>query len=135
LSLRKRYAEDYGSTLLSGRELIDWIKVAARRRAGRPAVASGDPNAIPLYFPNRVTIRFAGGGSEEEQVDLPVGSVASPDVARLVGTKLTQCVTPGLGAGRAAQLWDEILRGGSGSIRDLTALAAPSRASQATGIT
>jgi 2-methylcitrate dehydratase PrpD len=135
LALRRKYGEDYGSSLLSARELVDWIKLAARRRARRSTPTTGNTEAIPLYFPNRVTIRLAGGGSEEEQVDLPVASVASPDVERLVAAKLAQCVTPGLGAARAVGLWDAILGGGSQSIRELTDLATPAPSAQATGIT
>jgi hypothetical protein len=58
-------------------------------------------SAIPLPFPSRVMIELDDGRREVEQVDLPVGSVASPEVERVLEAKVLGELTPPLGEARA----------------------------------
>jgi 2-methylcitrate dehydratase PrpD len=82
LKLRARYSKDYHSSLFSPKELAKWLRVGAHELFQKSTLsAQGDftlNSAIPLYFPNRVTIGFSDGTKETVQVDLPVGAFCSP---------------------------------------------------------
>ncbi|MCC6554970.1 MAG: MmgE/PrpD family protein [Polyangiaceae bacterium] len=103
--LRRRYAEEYRSSLLPAAEAIGWLRALAGRRArgqegggAAPAPAS----AIPLSFPNRVTLEFDDGSTDSAQVDLPAGSFCSPGMESALRGKFMREVSPALGAQRAA---------------------------------
>lgn len=87
-----KYREEYRSSLLTPRELGGWLKLAAgrvARKASASAAAHAPANgAIPLYFPNRVTVELTGGRRETEQVDLPPGSFAAPTCRDVVARKV-----------------------------------------------
>lgn len=82
LELRRRYSQEYRSSLFPARELGRWIATAAKKVGSRTppstAVTEAAASAIPLYFPNRVTLRFKDGTRETAQVDLPVGAFCAP---------------------------------------------------------
>ena len=91
LKLRARYSKDYHSSLFSPKELAKWLRVGAHELFQKSALlAKGDftlNSAIPLYFPNRVTIQFGDGTKETVQVDLPVGAFCSPLVESAIREK------------------------------------------------
>jgi hypothetical protein len=76
------------------------LKRALSRRAPRTAGPLSD-GGVPLYFPSRVTVELTGGGREEERVDLPVGSMASPDVERSLEGKVVASLARTVGEERA----------------------------------
>lgn len=98
--LTSDYRTHYGSTLASPRELVHWVRIGIERiRHGAPAAASGD--YLPLYFPNRVTLRFCDGSQVSEQVDLQTGSMAAPTMPGVLEDKFLREVSPRLGDARA----------------------------------
>jgi len=88
-----KYRDEYRSSLLTPRELGGWLKLAAGR-VGRKPPPAPTAGAIPLYFPNRVTVELNDGGRETETVDLPPGSFAAPTCGAVVTAKVLQ-ETPG----------------------------------------
>jgi 2-methylcitrate dehydratase PrpD len=103
-TLARRYGDEYGSRLFSLADATSLLRrvpraLVSRRRPG-DGEAPGD-GGIPLYFPNRVTIELAGGGREEERVDLPVGSMASPGVERALEGKVVASLARTMGEERA----------------------------------
>src|SRR5262249_1590382 len=101
VALVRRYRAEYGSTLITPRELAGWVKVALRRRKPTPIART---SAVPLYFPNRVTVEV-DGRPETAQVDLPPGSFAAPTCQAEVERKVLAEAAPALGdAGARAAL-------------------------------
>jgi len=98
--LARRYGEEYGSRLFSMGDAANLLKRALSRRAPRTAGPLSD-GGVPLYFPSRVTVELTGGGREEERVDLPVGSMASPDVERSLEGKVVASLARTVGEERA----------------------------------
>ena len=103
-SLARRYADEYGSRLFTLGDATRFLQrmpraLVSRRRAEPEALDSG----IPLYFPNRVTVETADGGHEEERVDLPVGSMASPEVETALERKVIASLTRTMGEARARE--------------------------------
>lgn len=102
--LLRRYAEEYGTKRPSvqeiGRFALSLVRRKDRRSAAPPHVA-GTAQVTPLYFPNRVTIRFTDGNTETEQVDLPAGSFCSEHVERALERKFVQVIAPAIGAAAA----------------------------------
>ncbi len=98
--LASDYRTHYGSTLASRRELVDWVRAGIERmRHGAPEAAPGD--YLPLYFPNRVTLRLRDGSQVTEQVDLQTGSMAAPTMPGVLEDKFLREVSPRLGDARA----------------------------------
>lgn len=99
------YRRHYGSSLLSRSELTGWVRAATERlRSGappEPPAAEGRGAFLPIYFPNRVTVRFRGGAVAEEQVDLQTGSLAAATLPAALEEKFLHECTPRLGADRA----------------------------------
>jgi 2-methylcitrate dehydratase PrpD len=89
VGLVRRYRDEYGSTLITPRELLGWVQVAARRRRAKVPVGA-------LYFPNRVTIEV-DGRRETEEVDLPPGSFAAPTCLAELERKVLVEAAPALG--------------------------------------
>lgn len=90
------YRTHYGSSLLRGNELAGWVAaVIARIRRPAPVAPAGD--FLPLYFPNRVTIRYRDGSVAEEQVDLQPGSLAAPTMPAALEDKFLREVSPRIG--------------------------------------
>jgi hypothetical protein len=103
------YRAHYGSSLLRGGELAGWLR-AGLARLRRPASlvrdSQGSPLAahgefLPIYFPNRVAVRFADGRVAEEEVELQTGSLAAPTMPAALEDKFLREVSPRLGAERA----------------------------------
>jgi 2-methylcitrate dehydratase PrpD len=102
--LAARYRESYGSTLLSAGDLPGWVRAGfelLRRRSAptEPAPRAGD--YLPVYFPNRVDLRFADGTVAQAQVDLQTGSMAAPTAHDALRDKFLREVAPRLGGDRA----------------------------------
>jgi len=96
------YRAHYGSSLLRGGELAGWLRAGLarlRRPAREPAREPGE--FLPVYFPNRVTVRYRDGGVAEEQVDLQTGSLAAPTMPAALEDKFLREVSPRIGADRA----------------------------------
>jgi len=114
LKLRRRYAEEYQSSLLGWGDLLAGVRGALKRDA--PEETGGD--GVPLYFPARVTVRLADGREVSERVDLPAGSLASPRFEQELKAKVLRELP------RAA--WDAGLALESQDLGDLiTAFCAP----------
>ncbi|HEX2686779.1 MAG TPA: MmgE/PrpD family protein [Kofleriaceae bacterium] len=98
--LTSDYRTHYGSTLASPYEFVNWARVAIERmRYGAPEIAPGD--YLPLYFPNRITLRFRNGSQVREQVDLQTGSMAASTMPGVLEDKFLRETSPRLGAERA----------------------------------
>jgi 2-methylcitrate dehydratase PrpD len=120
--LAQRYRKEYRSTLLSADELAGWAKLAGRSLLGRKAPAAATAGGpVPLRFPNRVTIELVDGRREEAQVDLPVGSFASPAIAAELETKFLRETASALGA-RAPEAFAAGLRLESVALAELIRL-------------
>ncbi len=89
-ALRRRYAAEYRSTLLSWADLWAAARGALRRDRPRDALAAG----VPLYFPARVTIGFEHGARDSERVDLPEGSLASERFEAVLARKALAALPP-----------------------------------------
>ncbi len=96
-TLARRYREEYRSRLFSLEDLGELLRGALR--ADAPAPPGGD--GVPLYFPARVTAEFSDGRAETERLDLPTGSLASPDFDRELENKVLRELSPTLGASKA----------------------------------
>jgi hypothetical protein len=105
VALRRRYAEDYRSSLFSMKEAGASLRSAMRRRS-RGGRATRSTEGVPLYFPARVTFELRDGRRETEEIDLPVGALASGDVDRELDAKLVREATPVLGAENVRRLLD-----------------------------
>ena len=82
-----------------GRLLLAFAK--RRRRAEAPEHQPHSGQKTPLYFPNRVSIRFSDGSVESEQVDLPAGSFFSPTAESALESKFVRELSPSIGAAAA----------------------------------
>jgi 2-methylcitrate dehydratase PrpD len=99
------YREQYGSTLLRPKETLGWARAIVRRlRSAAPHSSAGE--AIPLYFPNRVSVELTNGGVETASIDLPSGSMASPRADEALFEKFFREAAPMLGAHRAREAFD-----------------------------
>lgn len=104
----RRYREEYRSTLFSpadARKLLEAGRARLRRGGGSAAPVNPVPGRVPLLFPNRVRVRFVDGREELEQVDLPVGSVASPAMERELEAKWNCEVPPSVGVRASRHAW------------------------------
>lgn len=100
LELRRRYRREYSSSLVSAAEAVGWVRALWNARSSAaPPSASG--SAIPLRFPNRVTLEFTDGHSDSERVDLPVASFCLPAAEAELRAKFTREVGANLGPERA----------------------------------
>jgi 2-methylcitrate dehydratase PrpD len=102
IGLAAAYRRHYGSTLFRSGDLGRWAQVALERWRNPVGARAADGGAIPLYFPNRVTVDFTDGMSVTEQVDLPSGSLASPTMESLLRDKFVRECAPALGGAAAA---------------------------------
>jgi 2-methylcitrate dehydratase PrpD len=94
------YRAHYGSSLLRGGDLAGWLR-AGLERARRPVREAPPGEFLPVYFPNRVTVRYRGGAVAQEQVDLQTGSLAAPTMPAALEDKFLREVSPRIGADRA----------------------------------
>jgi 2-methylcitrate dehydratase PrpD len=87
--LVSRYRDEYASELVSIGELASWVRALARRalRPGPEPLPAAD-SAVPLEFPNRVTVELDDGRRDTEQVNLPPGAFAAPTFADTVASKV-----------------------------------------------
>jgi len=104
LRLAADYRTHYGSSLLRPRDLLSWIRTAVGRWRKPPPPRGPRSEYLPIYFPNRISLRFRDGTVVRDQVDLPVGSMASPTMPGALEQKFLREVTPRVGdeAARAA---------------------------------
>lgn len=95
LRIRRRYAQEAGSSGLRLRDLASFLR--GRSETGGPKTAGGD--GVPLYFPSRVTIDL-GGETPSERIDLPAGSLASAQFEDALARKVLSVLpAEALGAG------------------------------------
>ncbi len=113
--LLRRYSAEYQMKATSARELgaflLSFVGLGRLGRLGKKSAApvtrlSANQQATPLYFPNRVTIRFTDGTTETEQVDLPAGSFAAASAELALEKKFVQELRPFLGSEGARQAFD-----------------------------
>lgn len=124
--LARKYKEEYGATLFSYREAIPWWKAAAKLpsvwKSEHDSIQGETPSAIPLYFPNRVTLELGDGSIYTEQVDLPLASFCSKQVQTQLQQKFLRETAPALGPKRAADAFTAGLKLGEGELADLIRL-------------
>jgi len=94
------YRAHYGSSLLRRGDLTGWLR-AGLSRLRRPAPAAPAGEFLPIYFPNRVTVRYRDGTVVQQQVDLQTGSLAAPTMPAALEDKFLREVSPRIGADRA----------------------------------
>jgi 2-methylcitrate dehydratase PrpD len=101
-TLSRRYAEEYGSRLFSLRDAA-LLAQRATRALTRPRGPRDETSheGVPLFFPGRVTIELTGGERDEERVDLPVGSIASPHATAALEAKVLASLERTVGEDRA----------------------------------
>ncbi len=131
LTLRRRYRDEYRSSLISGSELKAWLGAMGRRVASRRvrghATSSGP---VALAFPNRVTLELADGRTLIEQRDLPPGSFGSPGMKRTLETKFLREVAPTLGSDRAREAFALGLRLDETPLAELVAACVATNATE-----
>ena len=115
--LRRRYADEYRSSLFTWGDLL----AAARGALEDDAPESPTGEGVPLYFPARVTVTFSDGRTDRERVDLPVGSVASQGFDAELERKVVRELTPTLGEAAARGALDAGLRLETGPLDALVA--------------
>ncbi len=125
--LVRKYSEEYGSTLISPGEVAGWMKAVAQfrtssRRARSDSAPREKTSAIPLYFPNRVTVEMTDGAVHTAQVDLPVASFCAPEVQTELREKFMRETTPTLGLRRAADAFTAGLKLGDVELADFVRL-------------
>lgn len=96
LRLARDYRNHYGSSLLDASDLIGWVRAAIARVAGG-AVTAPPGDFLPIYFPNRIELRFADGGAVSGELELQTGSMAAPTMPEALEQKFLREVTPRLG--------------------------------------
>jgi hypothetical protein len=99
-ALARRYADEYGSRLFSFTDAVSFLKRAPMAIARRRRVALAG-EGIPLFFPSRVTVELQNGQREVEEVELPVASMASPDVLPSLRAKVLASLSRTVGPDRA----------------------------------
>jgi 2-methylcitrate dehydratase PrpD len=90
LTLVRRYRDEYSSSLVSAEEAGGWLRLAGHSvldggAAFAPPEVHG--SAVPLAFPNRVTLELSDGTRVSAQVDVPGGSFASPGMGAALERK------------------------------------------------
>ncbi len=109
----RKYSEEYRSSLITPAEAAAWIRAIAAAVAqprSHPSGGKAQTSAIPLFFPNRVTLEFSGGRTESARVDLPAGSFCSPGMEKeLEGKFLREC-GPRIGARNSERAFEAGLR-------------------------
>ncbi|MFO0548632.1 MAG: MmgE/PrpD family protein [Polyangiaceae bacterium] len=105
-NLLARYRAEYASQPMTLDEAKDAVVSLARRGRKRSA-ESIPPNAdaTPLLFPSAVEIKLAAGGEEREEVELPVGSIASIGVESELARKFLSEVGDSIGPARAKEAY------------------------------
>ncbi len=106
--LRRRYAEEYRSTLFRWSDAV----AALRGSLQRDAPDEPDAGGVPLYFPARVTLAL-DGGTVSERLDLPRGSIASPGFHAELEKKVLRELPPSaleLGLAAEAQPLEALVR-------------------------
>jgi len=127
LALMGRYRREYRSELVGMAEAGAWARAisAAIFKAGRAPEHAADRSAVPLYFPNRVTVELADGSTESARVDLPPGSFCSADMPQAVRAKFLRETEASLGRRGSERAYQAGLVLGQGaSLEDLVALVA-----------
>jgi hypothetical protein len=100
LRLARDYRNHYGSSLLDARDLIGWVRAAiARVASGSTAPPPGD--YLPIYFPNRIELRFTDGTVATGARELQTGSMAAPTMPAALEQKFLRECSPRLGADQA----------------------------------
>lgn len=103
--LVQQYRREYRSNLVMPTDLVGLVRAVSRRRR-RKEQPEATSRAIPLDFPNRVTIELASGQILQEQVDTPPGSLSCPDFERVLETKALRELGSRMGEARARQAID-----------------------------
>jgi len=101
--LLRQYQNEYQTPPVRAKDIARLLLAFAKRRRGADA-PTHHPHAgqrTPLYFPNRVSIRFSDGSTETEQVDLPAGSFFSPAAESALEAKFVRELSPSIGAAAA----------------------------------
>jgi hypothetical protein len=113
--------------LLAPRDVLGWVRTALDRiRQPAPAVPQGD--YMPIYFPNRIHLRYADGAAVTEQVELQTGSLAAPTMPAVLEQKFLREVSPRLGAEQARAALDAGLRLDDEPLARFVARLVPARA-------
>ncbi len=109
LELRRRYREEYESSLFEPAEFLRGAGELLRKFLSRsPSQASRrSDSAVPLYFPNRVTIRLKDGRTLISEVDLPVGSFCLPEAGGELREKFVGTLGRTVGRSQAQKLFKE----------------------------
>lgn len=110
--LMRRFAEEYGARRPSAKEIGRFAVSLVRKRNGAgvaPRVNEG-AQGTPLYFPNRVKVRFVDGREETEQIELPAGSFCNPHFDLALEGKFVQVMAPAIGAAAARAAFVTLLR-------------------------
>ncbi len=123
-----RYAAEYRSRLVSLGEAARFVSSLALAGPKRRPSQRAAPRALGLLFPNRVTIELTEGRIEVEQVDLPVGALAAPDVERELEKKLANAASRAMGPGGTTRAFSAAL--GGDSLPELVSLFAASPGSR-----
>jgi 2-methylcitrate dehydratase PrpD len=117
-----KYREHYGSSLLSAGDVAKWLRAGIERLRRPPTPTSGE--YLPVYFGNRVEIRFANGQVVSEQVDLQTGSMAD-DAMGVLTDKFLREAGARIGAERAGTaLAAGLALGDRGDVESLAAFVA-----------
>lgn len=127
LHLARSYRTHYGSSLLDPRDLIGWVRTALER-IRQPAHAKPQGDYMPIYFPNRIHLRYADGTTVEDHVELQTGSLAAPTMPAALEHKFMREVAPRIGAEQARAALDAGLRLDDEPLARFVARLTPARA-------
>lgn len=116
VSIARRYRADYRSELVPRAEALAWLRALAGAPRQRTDEARRAQGPVALVFPARVHVTLCDGRVLTEEVDLPVGSVASPTVLDALREKVLGEVAPTRGERGAAQLLERGLSLGEGGL-------------------
>ncbi len=96
IALVRRYRSEYGSSLLSAREVAAWFKAVLNADRSPPKKDASD-KSTPLHFPARVTVKFRDGRRDVVEVTLPVGTLCAPHMEMELKQKFVRESAPVLG--------------------------------------
>ncbi len=124
--LVRKYRQEYRSQLVTPSEVAGWLRVAGQMRQKRAQAPEKkrERSAIPLYFPNRVSIELGSGRTLSAQTDLPAGSFCNPEIRFELKEKFIRETAPVLGAARAEKAFAAGLGLGDTELGEFAALVA-----------
>jgi 2-methylcitrate dehydratase PrpD len=101
--LLRRYSEEYKTPRLRAGQIGRFVWSLATKSRPRPAPVrpTSDGQSTPLYFPNRVSVLFADGSTENEQIDLPEGSFCAESAEQALKAKFFREMAPCIGEAEA----------------------------------